>query len=238
MNSDRKAAFPHGRKLGEPDGNTSIGVPNYQRVASAIRHDIINGILEDGRRITTTELAYHYRLSLAPIREALLQLSAEGIIELHPKRGATIRAITTDFLAQVYEVRLGLIPYLEGARAAKASFGDISQLKAAELRFEDAAARSSINDMIRHNVEFHDAMMDVSINREATQLLARHRLLLAALRQRYGYDASHSARAIDEHHRMIHAYETASADAAQKVSHTHLQHSFEELLERMGSSTD
>jgi DNA-binding GntR family transcriptional regulator len=208
----------------------SIGIPNYQRVASAIRQDVINGQLVDGQRITTMELAGQYGLSLAPIREALLQLAAEGLIAIHPNRGAVVRAVTPEFLYDVYEVRLGLIPYLEGERAALATKEDIARMMEAERNYEDAVSTGTVDEIIEHNSTFHQAVAAIRVNCEAQQILSRHHLLTQALRQRYGFSEVRKPLAIEEHNRLIDAYRRGSKSDARKVSRLHLQNAFEDLL--------
>lgn len=214
----------------------SIGIPNYQRVASAIRQDVINGELIDGQRITTMELAEQYGLSLAPIREALLQLAAEGLIAIHPKRGAVVRAVTPEFLFDIYEVRLGLIPYLEGERAALAKEENIARMVEAERSYESAVLAGTVDEIIEHNSAFHQAVNKIRVNFEAEQILARHHLLTQALRRRYGFSEVRKPRAVEEHNRLIDAYRRGSKRDAREVSRLHLQNAFEDLLAIMESS--
>jgi DNA-binding GntR family transcriptional regulator len=215
----------------------SIGIPNYQRVASAIRQAIINGELIDGQRITTMELAEQYGLSLAPIREALLQLAAEGLIVIHPKRGAVVRAVTPEFLFDIYEVRLGLIPYLEGERAALATADDLARMVQAERDYERAVLSGSVDDIIECNITFHQAVTGIRVNFEAQQILSRHHLLTQAIRRKYGFSDVRRPAAIDEHNRLIEAYRRGSKAEARRVSREHLQNAFEDLLAIMEKSS-
>lgn len=215
-----------------PDHEHSLqlGVPNYMRVAEAIRHAIIAGQFEDGQRLTTLELAKLYGLSLAPIREALNHLSAEGVVVLHPKRGAIVRSISVDFLAEIYEVRLGLIPYLDGQRARIATPASVQQLLAIEEQYEAAATRGDWLESIARNIELHRAMLAIRPNQEAVQILARHHGLLKALRGRYGFSAARPGQVIEEHRRLIDAFRRNDGDDAFKFSSIHLRNSCEELM--------
>jgi DNA-binding GntR family transcriptional regulator len=215
---------------------SSIGIPNYQRVASAIRQDIVDGLLEDGQRITTLELADRYGLSLAPIREALLQLSAEGLIAMHPKRGAVVRAVTPEFLFDIYEVRLGLIPYIEGERAALAKDDDIARMVEAERRYEQAIHEDALEEIIEYNSAFHQSVNTIRVNFEAQQILGRHHLLTWSLRRRYGFGELRKPRAVEEHNRLIDAYRRGSKAEARRVSREHLQNAFEDLIALMEES--
>jgi DNA-binding GntR family transcriptional regulator len=216
----------------EPMG--SIGDPSYSRAADAIRRDIIDGHFADGERLITMELAQRYGLSLAPIREALHQLSAEGIVVIQPKRGAVVRAITPAFLEEIYEIRLGLVPYLEGERAALATDADVARMLAIEAAYEKAVAAGLREEAIQRNIEFHGAALAIRPNREAVQILRRHHTLVKALRVRHGFSRGRLERVIEEHHRIVDAYRRRSPQEAQEVSRLHLRNAYEELLELIG----
>ena len=224
-----------GYELPEPVG--SIGDPSYSRAADAIRRDIIEGRFADGERLITMELAQRYGLSLAPIREALHQLSAEGIVVIQPKRGAVVRAITPAFLEEIYEIRLGLVPYLEGERAALATDADVERMLAIEAAYEKAAAAGLHEEVIHRNIEFHGVALAIRPNREALQILRRHHLLVRALRVRHGFTRGRLDQVIEEHHRIIAAYRRRSPQEAQEVSRLHLRNAYEELLELIGMKT-
>lgn len=208
-----------------------LGQTSYRRASDAIRHDIINGRFNDGDRVTTTELADRYQLSLAPIREALHQLAAEGIIVMQPKRGAIVRTITPEFLEEIYEVKLGLVPYLDGQRAQLATPADVAHLIAIEARYERALHRQDFSDAILANRLFHQAMRKLKVNHEADRIIARHDGLIEALRLRYGFASSRSSEIVREHRALIDAYRDRDAAKAQEVSRIHLLRSYTDLLD-------
>ena len=217
-------------RTGDPLGE-DLGQPSYSRAAAAIRRDIVQGRLRDGERLVTTELAHRYGLSLAPIREALHQLTAEGVVVFEPKRGAITRGLTRTFLHEIYEIRLGLVPYLEGQRAALASAENVRLMLAQELLYEDAVGRGAIDEAIRRNADFHGIALSIRTNREALQILRRHHGLILELRLRHGFTPGRLDAVIEEHHGILDAFKKRSASRAQAVSRAHIQHAFEELLE-------
>jgi DNA-binding GntR family transcriptional regulator len=205
--------------------------PSYSRAAAAIRRDIVQGRIADGERLITTDLAHHYGLSLAPIREALHQLAAEGVVVFEPKRGAITRGLTPAFLHEIYEIRLGLVPYLEGERAALATDADIARMAAEEARYEQAVGAGDLAGAIRCNADFHGAALAIRRNDEAMQILRRHHNLILEVRSVCGFTPRRLGTVIEEHRELIGAFQARSAGRAQRISRAHIQHAFEELLE-------
>lgn len=75
-------------------------------VASVIRNAIGAGIFKPGERLPQDRLASLLQVSRMPIRAALRQLESEGLLELHPHRGATVRSLSEQEIADLYEMRI------------------------------------------------------------------------------------------------------------------------------------
>jgi len=85
------ATFDHGRRR--------------QSIAQAVIEEIFHGRLRAGQRLITQNLADRFGVSHTPIREALIELAALGIIDLLPNRGAVVRPVTARDVREVCEVR-------------------------------------------------------------------------------------------------------------------------------------
>jgi DNA-binding GntR family transcriptional regulator len=73
-----------------------------------LRHEIIQGNLVPGQRLRHDELAEIYGVSTMPIREALRELEAEGLVTLTPHRTAEVTQLTADDLEDIYDIRIAL----------------------------------------------------------------------------------------------------------------------------------
>ncbi|WP_256105073.1 GntR family transcriptional regulator [Streptomyces sp. ODS05-4] len=94
-----------------------MGVPAHS-VCTAIRDDIIAGVLERGGRLTEEHLAGRYGVSRVPVREALRTLESEGFVTTRRHAGACVAEPTEQEAADLLEVRL-LVEPLGAARAAQ-----------------------------------------------------------------------------------------------------------------------
>lgn len=77
-----------------------------ERVASVIRSAIVAGIFKPEQRLPQDRVAKLLDVSRMPIRAALRQLESEGLVELHPHRGATVRALSPEEISDLYEIRV------------------------------------------------------------------------------------------------------------------------------------
>jgi DNA-binding GntR family transcriptional regulator len=89
-------------------------------VESALRLDIIEGVLPPGQRLRTSDLTERYTVSATPLREALQRLAAENLVEIDPRFGATVASISKDDLHDIYWLR-GVLESLALERSVAAA---------------------------------------------------------------------------------------------------------------------
>lgn len=77
-------------------------------VARVVREAILRGILPAGRQLRQREIARQLGVSHIPVREALRQLEAEGLVRLQPNRGFIVVALSPDEVEELYEMRTPL----------------------------------------------------------------------------------------------------------------------------------
>jgi DNA-binding GntR family transcriptional regulator len=114
-------------------------------VTDRIADEIVSGGLPAGSRLTEMALAERLGVSRSPIREALRNLSREGLVDLIPRRGAQVAGVSSADAVRLYECRMLLEP--EACRDAVAALtdADILTLQAllGEMRSGDAGVGTS-----------------------------------------------------------------------------------------------
>jgi DNA-binding GntR family transcriptional regulator len=106
-------------------------VTAHQYAKEALRHAILSGQLPGGSRLVQADLAAELRVSTTPIREALRDLVAEGLIVFDPHRGALVRSLNVAEVEEVYAIRRALEPLavrLATDRITKQELADASKL--------------------------------------------------------------------------------------------------------------
>ena len=203
-----------------------------------IRGEVLYG--EGGletRFLTEEALASELGVSRTPVREALLRLEAEGILELVPHKGAMVPAITERDVSEVMEVRQMLEKW--GAGWACENDGPREQLVArlTEMNAEmvELGSKARIADFIDCDREFHSQVVYVTGNRLARQVYGR----LRDQQIRMGnIDAAPAGRArIDsvcqEHASIISALDAGNADKVCAAIDNHINATAEILSERI-----
>ncbi len=108
-----------------------------------IRQAILDGRLEPGSRLKEEELARELGISRTPVREALLMLQAEGLIETTPNRGAVVRTHDADDLIDLYQLRALLEGYAARQAATRVSGHELDLTAESCDRFDTSTTRTS-----------------------------------------------------------------------------------------------
>src|SRR3954454_19257742 len=122
------------------------------RVRDLLEEAILGGELKPGERLRAEALAQRFGTSRTPIREALLQLEAHGLVEVEPNRGAVVKAFDRDDLQDLYEVRALIEPHAAARAATRISEVGVARLEA----LCDEA------DQLVANEEFHRLILDAA----------------------------------------------------------------------------
>ncbi|WOH63723.1 GntR family transcriptional regulator [Bradyrhizobium sp. BWA-3-5] len=78
------------------------------QIREQLRREILDGQYEAGEQLRQEELADKFGTSRIPVREALRQLEAEGLIALHPNRGAVVASLSWEDINELMEIRIAL----------------------------------------------------------------------------------------------------------------------------------
>jgi len=82
-----------------------------QQIRDQLLERIMTGALPPGSRLVELKIAKEFSTSQAPVREAMRELEALGVIETVPNKGARVRTISNEELRQLYDVRAQLESY-------------------------------------------------------------------------------------------------------------------------------
>ncbi len=195
-------------------------------VVSRIRDMIIEGQLAVGMRIHEGQLGAQLGVSRTPLREALKVLANEGLVELVPGRGATVRKLTVKDAKDMLDVLILLEQIAGPITCRNASDAEIREVR----RVHDEmliffAARDRLQ-YFKRNQQIHSALIALSGNESLTMV---HDILQSRMRRiRFigdRKDASWSS-AVAEHEEMIAALEARDGERLSRAMMNHLTQSW------------
>jgi DNA-binding GntR family transcriptional regulator len=203
---------------------------NYERVRDVLRMDIVSGVFEPGSRLKINALVERYAVGANPIREALQQLKGEGLVDMTPNKGATVRYLVEDVARQLLELREAIDAFVARKFAETGSYKLLDKLKEIQREFEQAVAEGREADYTSYNNAFHEVIIAAADNREAESFLTRSSLLVRTIRRLVGYGPERVQVILAEHRAMIEAFEQRDADKASEIARLHARHATEDLI--------
>lgn len=195
-----------------------------QQTIALLRARILGGELEVDKVYSAIVLAGELGISATPVREAVLDLASDGLVEIVPNKGFRVVTPTKADLDEIAQLRLFLeVPVLETVVERVTD----EQLKGLEDLFDACAAasdRGDVGDFLLADRAFHLRILETARNSRLTDLVMglRDQTSLVGLKQLS--DKGQLGEATDEHRRLLAALKRRDAKKAQEVMRLHLRH--------------
>ena len=197
-----------------------------QNLIDAIFHRIDIGRLNPGDMIDEQELVESFGVSRTPVREALLQLEAIGLIRRLPRKGATLFRPTLEEFLAILEIHSKLEGQAAGLAARRLSQSGAADLERAVLACETHAATKADGDPDAYyqlNLRFHECVAIAAGNPFLTELVKSNaRKLLAYYRARYRF-AGAIASSASEHRQIARLIADRDSAGAEALMARHVQ---------------
>ena len=206
-----------------------------EQVARELRRAILTRRRKPGDRLVEDRLSEEMGVSRVPIREALRVLAAEGLVEVTPRRGASVANVSPEVARDLVEVRATL-EGLNARLAARHNKGAVIAELGRVLEEGNAAARSrDLDDLVRLNGEFHDKLAEAGRNSILWDIMR-------SLRERTSlvFAANTAGRAEqdwEEHSRILAAVIDGDEDLASVLATRHVHRAAESAFAAAVSET-
>lgn len=199
-------------------------------ISEQLRQAILDGTHPAGSQLRQDALAAAYGVSRIPVREALFQLEAEGLVRMTPQKGAIVSELSVDEINDVFELRMILEPRLLAKSAPLFEAEDLTRIDDIHARFVAATSGREVGSWGVLNAEFHMALY-------ARAPLPRTKAIVASLLQtsdRYTRmqlsTTAAMGRAEREHARIIGLCRSGSVREACRFLHDHIESVHKDLL--------
>lgn len=206
----------------DPPARNGTSLPRSAEILSTLAREVAAGDLPPGAKLEEESLCERFHASRTPVREALKQLAAQGVIELRPRQGAFVVQLTVETLAEMFET----MGFLEAACAALAArrytAEDRKILSAAHEACVRAAEALDPESFYSANAHFHECIYRASHNRhiEAQTLDLRNRV--EAYRRESTFHAGLMNLSLREHEAVLASIFAMDEDTAASRMLQHL----------------
>jgi DNA-binding GntR family transcriptional regulator len=200
-------------------------------VVEEMRARIIDGRLRLGQALSESALATDLGISKTPVREALLQLKVERLVDVLPQRGTYVFQMAADQVIMISELR----EILEVAAAASAikrnhaallarMSGTFDHMRAAFVAVDNAAYRML-------DGEFHQAIIDLCGNPYTIDAYGQVGFRTQALRSRLSDEAALNRLSFQDHSKMLKLVKARDVPVLQRLLRAHIRHTMKSYLD-------
>jgi DNA-binding GntR family transcriptional regulator len=216
-----------------------------QRAYEQVRDRILNLELKPGQNLDEREFVQGLGVSRTPVREALIRLAGEGLVDLLPNRGARVSEVDLSRVREFFEALDVNQRMATRWAATRRTAENLERIDAMRLAFEGAARTGEVRALMDTNLDFHAAIANACgnslVERQYAQLLT-FGLRISRIALLYeGPDPNndrpgHIALIVTEHREMVARLRDGDADAAEAVARAHTETFRRRVLEYVSHS--
>jgi DNA-binding GntR family transcriptional regulator len=200
-------------------------------VATGVREAILNGEMSPGQRLVESELMETFHATRGSVRSAIEDLSAEGLVERIPNRGARVRRVSLDEAISILECRSVLEGLLAARAATRATGKDVSALARLGSAMKRAVESGEVATYSRLNSQLHELVSQIGDQPVATDLIGRLQAQIVRHQFRLSLRPGRPQVSLAEHLAIIAAIEKHDSGAAERAARKHVQSVIKALRE-------
>jgi DNA-binding GntR family transcriptional regulator len=203
-------------------------------VYEVLREAIASGSLRPNEPLREERVAEALGVSRTPVREALIRLLAEGLIEADGAGGARVPDVTGEDYEEVLTLRAALEPLALRYAVRHPDPACIAKLRQIHRASRAALAQDDVEQLLELNTQFHGALNDMGVPRRLRAFIEQ----LWAMSQRFRflalYDQDERRQSVEEHGQLIELVEQGDAARAGAVLTRHLERSRDRMAAFLG----
>lgn len=205
------------------------------QLTGLVREKIVSGAYAPGAALLQDAIAAEFGVSKIPVREALLQLHAEGLVDVFAHRGFQVRSLSAREAEEIFRLRVQIEPQAIASGARLAEAGDRQSAQLAFQRLHEALSSGRLEDSGDLNREFHLALVVPRGQPLTYEVLQR----LLRLSQRYVrlhlQPRGRSSRADREHKALLAAWMAGNLERVEELGRVHIRTTYDDLQRALGA---
>jgi len=200
-----------------------------------LENDIIRGSFTPGQRLDEASLTERFGISRTPVREALQQLAAIGLVEMVPNRGAFVARIGLAQLVEMFEVMAELEGMCARLASRRISEAESTALKDALVACKRAAELGDSDAYYYENDRFHECVYQASHNSFLRQQTRQLKTRLQPYRRMQLQVPNRIKRSMEEHRIIVEAIVSGDEHEAELRTKLHVQIQGERFMDFVAS---
>ncbi|MEJ8473234.1 GntR family transcriptional regulator [Roseibium algae] len=193
-----------------------------QALREALENDIVTGFYPAGSRLDEVTLAKRFEVSRTPIREALIELSVAGLVDIKPRRGTFVRDVGIARLVEMFEVMADLEAMCGRLAARRITSDEVKALKAAHEACCNAQQGGDPDAYYHANQIFHDTIYKASHNGFLAEQAKHLQTQLKVYRRLQLRVPNRVSMSLTEHGNIVEAITSGDAVAAAEHLRQHV----------------
>jgi DNA-binding GntR family transcriptional regulator len=210
-------------------GPARAGAAGAQVALAALREALSRGDLAPGQRLIEGDLAGAYRVTRASVRAALIDLTAEGLVERIPNRGARVRVVSVGEAVAITECRMVLEGLCASRAAERATDDDVDSLATLGAQMSTAVADGEPVKYSELNRQLHRRVREIAAQPVADAVLDRLNAQLVRHQFRLSLRPGRPQVSLAEHLAIIDGIARRDPAAAESAARAHLASVIEAL---------
>jgi DNA-binding GntR family transcriptional regulator len=191
-------------------------------IHQAIADDIVHGRLAPGAALDETVIAATFGVSRTPIREAIRQLEAIGLVEARAPKGAVVAALSERQLDEMFAVMAEIEALCARWSAVAMTANERRALLSLQAESERLVSAGSREDYVAFNNRFHEAIYSGAHNAFLAELAVMVRKRCAPFRRAQFETLGRLAKSHAEHDAVVTAIQRGDADGAARAMRAHI----------------
>jgi DNA-binding GntR family transcriptional regulator len=187
------------------------------QIAIEVGAEILEDVILPGHDLNSVDLARRYRTSRTPIREALMLLEKEGLVDIPPRRRPRVMIMDVTVIREIYRTRAAILEFVAADVAQNGTDEELQQLSHTVGEMKRAFHHGDSLAYIWANIAFHDLNMTVSKNLTAKRIVESLLLRTFHLRRKSLARPGRMEISLKEHQRLVEAYFDRDANLASAL---------------------
>jgi DNA-binding GntR family transcriptional regulator len=193
------------------------------------RDRILAGTYPPGSALRQDTLASEFGTSKIPVREALVQLQSEGLVDIFPNRGFQVRPLTSGELDEVFSLRMQIEPAAVSLGAKLATADDHTAASNVLEQLNAALATEEFSSSGRLNRAFHLLLIVPRLQPVAADILSRLHTVAQRYVQAHLRPEGRVKRATREHAALLKAWRVGNSEKVCALIHAHIKSTRDDL---------